>query len=153
MLNNKGQSLVLFILIIPILLGVMALVIDVGNAFVKKNEIDGVIEFVLDSELSTEEVSNEILEEEIIDNTDTEGVDEYLEDDLVSKDESIKVLLDYNLKGTQNESFVEDGVITIKVKTYVEGIFSNILNIRGFPIESEYHGYIENEEKIIEKIK
>ena len=35
-LNNKGQSLVMFILIIPILLLIMILVIDLGNIIVTK---------------------------------------------------------------------------------------------------------------------
>ena len=30
-LNNKGQSLVLFIVIIPIIIGIMVMVIDIGN--------------------------------------------------------------------------------------------------------------------------
>lgn len=47
-LDNKGQSLVMFILLIPIMLGIMALVIDCGNVMVRKNEIGNVIEMVLD---------------------------------------------------------------------------------------------------------
>ena len=35
-MNNKGQSLVLFILIIPILISIMALVIDVGKLLTTK---------------------------------------------------------------------------------------------------------------------
>ena len=38
-LNNKGQSLVMFILIIPMLLGMIVLVVDVGNAIYSKNKI------------------------------------------------------------------------------------------------------------------
>ena len=41
-MNNKGQSLVLFILILPILLGSIVLVIDVGNAIVMKNKINNI---------------------------------------------------------------------------------------------------------------
>ena len=39
-MNNKGQSLVLFVLIIPILLGITALVIDVGKTISTKNNIN-----------------------------------------------------------------------------------------------------------------
>lgn len=140
-LNNKGQSLVLFILVIPILLGIMALVVDVGNALSKKNEVDNVIEFVLDYGLDNKEVLS------------TNYDKEYLNEDLVNFKDEIEILLNHNLKDSENEVVIKDNVIIISSKTYVEGIFSNILNIKGFPIESEYKGYIENDEEVIEKIK
>lgn len=123
MLNNKGQSLVLFILMIPILLGIMALVIDVGNALYQKNEMNNTIEFIIDY-----------------------GLEEDIETNL-------SVLLDYNLKDHENTITIENDKIIISSKTYVEGIFSNILNIEGFLIESNYQGYMDGTKKIIEKIK
>ena len=39
-LNNKGQSLVMFILIIPILLFVLIIVADIGNALIQKKDAD-----------------------------------------------------------------------------------------------------------------
>lgn len=126
MLNNKGQSLVLFILVIPILLGIMALVIDVGKAFNEKNNMENTIEFVIDYGLE-----KETLEEK-----------------------ELALLLDYNLNNYENNLKVEEDKITISSKTYVEGIFTNILNIKGFTIESSYRGYLnEAGKKIIEKIK
>lgn len=140
-LNNKGQSLVLFILVLPILLGIMALVIDVGNALSKKNEIDGVIEFVLDYGVETGEV--------FFENNDKE----YFNEDLVNWKDELKILLNYNLGDSDNEIILQDGVITITSDTYVQGIFSNILNIKGFKIESEYRGYLEADELVIKKVK
>lgn len=125
MLNNRGQSLVLFILMIPILLGIMALVIDVGNALIKKNEMENKIEFVIEHGLE-----NEIIEE----------------------DELIK-LLNYNLNDCENTLKVEADKILVYSNTYVEGFFSNILNIKGFAVESSYQGYLVDDKKIIEKIK
>ena len=49
-MNNKGQSLVLFILILPILLGIMVLVIDVGNAIYTKNKINNITIIKLNKE-------------------------------------------------------------------------------------------------------
>ena len=43
MLNNKGQSLVLFVLLIPIFVMIMASVIDVGNLISAKTEIDNML--------------------------------------------------------------------------------------------------------------
>ena len=140
-MNNKGQSLVLFIVVIPILLGVMALVVDLGNAFCKKAEINSVLEYVLDYGTLNGEVFFE-----------NEGK-EYFNEELVIWKDKLKNLLDYNLDYSENKIILNDKVITINSKTYVEGIFSNILNIKGFKIESEYQGYIENDKVVIKRIK
>lgn len=126
--NNKGQSLVLFIIFIPVLLGIMALVIDVGNALIKKSETDDVLELVLNYGLKNDEVFFENQKEELV------------------------TLLNYNLSDSSNEIILKDKQIIISSECYVEGIFSNILNIKGFKIESEYIGYIDSEKKF-EKIK
>lgn len=123
-MNNKGQSLVLFILIIPILLGIVVLVIDCGNALVTKNKINNVIEMVLEYGLE-------------------EDMDE----------EKLNNLIDYNLDNGTYDISIEDEVISVEVNSYVEGIFSNILDIDGFHIVSEYMGYMENDKKVIEKVK
>ena len=134
-LNNKGQSLVLFVLFVPLLLGVMALVVDLGNALVKKSEIDSVVEMVLESELK-----NTYIDDSTLNNIDNN-----------TRISNIEVLLDYNLELGDYRVLVSDDVIVIKVNTYVEGIFSRVLNIRGFSVVSEYKGYLES--TYIEKIK
>ena len=62
-LNNKGQSLVMFILIIPIFLLIMTLVYDVGNAIYEKNKLSNVsymtIQYGLDNIESIDE--NELI--------------------------------------------------------------------------------------------
>lgn len=140
-LNNKGQSLILFIIFLPILLGIMALVVDVGNALSKKSEQDNVIEYVLNYGLENGEV--------FFKNND----EYYYNEELVNWKDDLKILLDYNLENSNNEIVLNEKEIIIKSKSYVEGIFSNILNIKGFKIESEYKGYIENDKKIIQKEK
>ena len=61
-LNNKGQSLVLFIIIIPIILGIMAIVIDIGNIIYENQELDNINRIVLDYGLDS------ITDRNIIDN-------------------------------------------------------------------------------------
>ena len=61
-MNNKGQSLVLFILIIPILIGIMALVIDCGKVLYTKSKQENTIELIL--EYTKEDLKNNTLEEE-----------------------------------------------------------------------------------------
>ena len=51
-LNNKGQSLVMFILLIPIMCLVMVLVIDIGNLYCEKKEVDSIGYLVCDYGLS-----------------------------------------------------------------------------------------------------
>lgn len=140
-LNNKGQSLVLFIIFIPILLGIMALVIDLGNAMTKKSEIDNVLELVIDYGLEKGEA---FLENE---------QQEYLNEDLINWKDKLNLLLNYNLNNIDSEIIINNKKLIISSDYYIEGIFSNILNIKGFKIESEYIGYIENNEKIIKKNK
>ena len=41
-LNNKGQSLVLFVVIMPIILLMFVLVYDIGNAMYEKNKLSNV---------------------------------------------------------------------------------------------------------------
>ena len=123
-MNNKGQSLVLFILIIPILLGIMVLVIDLGNAIHQKNRIDNTIEMVI----------------------------EYGLEDNYGKEE-IEKLINYNLGSSNYLINIDNKVINIKVEDYVDGIISNIIDIDGFKIISEYKGYIENDKKVIEKVR
>ena len=123
-MNNKGQSLVLFILFIPILLGVIVLVIDVGRTIEEKNSINNKIELVI----------------------------EYgLEDNLTT--EELTKLLEYNLSDCENTLNINNSVIEINSKTYVKGIISNILNFKGFNIESQYRGFMKDNKKIIEKVK
>lgn len=145
MLNNKGQSLVLFILLIPILLGIMALVIDVGMIINEKNEMDNKIEFVL--EYGLDQIDTEI-------NTENMEIEENTlrEIELDSRQKDLEVLLNYNLKDNQNTLSYEEDKIIISSETYAEGIFSNLLNFKGFQIKSSYQGYWDNGKKVIKKV-
>lgn len=48
MLNNKGQVLVLFVLLIPIFLIIMVLVIDIGSLSYEKNKMKNMCDLTLD---------------------------------------------------------------------------------------------------------
>ena len=58
MLNNKGQSLVLFIVVLPILLLILVLVIDIGRIIVLKQELDNINKITLDYGLDNLEIEN-----------------------------------------------------------------------------------------------
>lgn len=127
-LNNKGQTLVMFIVIIPILISIMVLVIDLGSAFTKKQELNNV---------------NKLVIEYGLDNLGQEN----LESDLTS-------YITMNAKDLSNVKVtVENNTINVTTKAYIDGIISKALNIDGFEIVSEYHGYLSGEEKRIERVK
>lgn len=127
-LNNKGQTLVMFIVIIPILISIMVLVIDLGSAFTKKQELNNVNKLVIEYGLDNLEEEN-------------------LESDLTS-------YITMNAKDLSNVKVtVENNTINVTTKAYIDGIISKALNIDGFEIVSEYHGYLSGEEKRIERVK
>lgn len=127
-LNNKGQTLVMFIVIIPILISIMVLVIDLGSAFTKEQELNNV---------------NKLVIEYGLDNLDQEN----LESDLTS-------YITMNAKDLSNVKVtVENNTINVTTKAYIDGIISKALNIDGFEIVSTYQGYLSGEEKRIERVK
>ena len=121
-LNRKGQSLVLFVLLIPIMIGFLALVVDVGNASVEKNNIDNVIFMIMDMALDKKIDSSEIKE--------------YMDD---------------NLKNYQNIVTISGDEFVIESSTYVKGVFSKIFGFNGFSVKSKYYGTVRDGKKIIEK--
>lgn len=123
-LNNHGQSLVMFILMIPVLVGVMILVIDIGNTIVYKSHTDGVIEMVLDLAL-----------------------------DKKIGESQIRDLLNENIGDNRNIITISDNEIHIESTGYVKGIFSNLFGFHGFYIKSSYVGIKENNKNVISKKK
>lgn len=124
-LNNKGQSLVLFILILPILLLVFILVFEIGNVYTSKSELDDINYLVIDY-----------------------GLDHITETNL-------EVKLIELIKLNSNDLFyisvnVEDSKINVTTKRKVKGILSKSFNI--FEVVSNYEGYMENEDKVIGRV-
>ena len=127
MLNNRGQSLVMFVIILPILLLIFILVMDIGNIVVAKQKLNNINEIALDyglDNLDNNDISNKIYE--LIKLNDQE-IDEI-------------------------NIFIENGKIYIELNDKVNGIFSRFVNISIFNVKSYYVGYIENDEKRIEKV-
>lgn len=122
-MNNKGQVLIVFVLLLPILIFLFALIIDLGLLLdktntIKKNIVE-VIEYGLDSN----------------------------EED---KDKIMKQLLELNL-GNDNQYVVSSyGNIRIEVKGEYKSIFTKIIK-NNYKYSYTYIGYIENEKKVIKK--
>lgn len=124
-LNNKGQVLVMFVLLIPIFLLVLVLIVDISNLFIKKNELNNVnylvIDSILDKEIEDLEIKNLILK----------------------NDKDIII----------NKISINDNVVEINLEKEYNGIFSHLVGKKIYNIESNYKGYKENNKKKIERVK
>ena len=124
-LNNKGQSLVMFILIIPILLLIMILVIDIGNVIMHKQELDNVNYITIEY-----------------------GLEHFNESDLENK--LINMIVLNGNKITEISVNVEHNKINITTKKQINGIIAKKIKI--FDLKSNYVGYIKEDKKIIERV-
>lgn len=127
MLNNRGQSLVLFVMVLPILLLIVVLVIDVGRAFTVKQDLDNINNIVLDY-----------------------GLDNLNKEDLMNNLEQLVKL--NNDEVNEVSVRIEDNKIYLESSQKVEGIFSKFVDISIFDIKSSYVGYIADGNKKIEEI-
>lgn len=124
-LNNKGQSLVMFVLIIPIIILVFFLVVDIGNAIRMKNELNNVCYLVMDYAISN--------------NYDNSMNDKII--DLIKRN-----LDDVSFIGIN----FENDVINITVKRRIKGIISDKLTVT--EVISSYNGYVKENKKVIERV-
>lgn len=116
MLNNKGQSLVLFVIILPILLLILILVLDIGKVISLKKELNNI---------------NEIAMNYGLDNLNKES----LEDELYK-------LIKLNKNDIDNvEISIDNEKIYIKMDEKIDGIFTNFIDIPIFNINLSYVGY------------
>ena len=123
MMNNKGQSLVLFILIIPILVGIMAVVIDCGKVYLCKNRQENILTMALEYGFTGE------------------------------KNTVIDDILDKNLNGGEKKIVWSDDKVSIVVHEKLNGMFSSLFGFSAFDVISEYQGSVIDGLIQIEKIK
>lgn len=124
-LNNKGQSLVLFIVILPIMLFMFVLVYDIGNAIYEKNRLSNVNYMVTSYALDNENIS---------------------ESDIVN-------LINKNVNGLSNiKVIINNDKVNISLSKNIKGVFGRMFNFNLITAYSEYIGYIDNGNKIIEKV-
>lgn len=123
-LNNKGQSLVMFVVILPVIIMILIMVVDIGKMVNLKSELDNINYIAI-----------------------SYGLDNISDDDIQDK---IRKLIYKNKLGIDEVKIeIDDGEVDI---TLVDGIDlillkeSNILRVR-----SSYRGIISDEKKIIER--
>ncbi len=125
-INNKGQSLVMFVLIIPIFLLILTLVYDVGNAIYEKDRLSNTNYLTIEYGLN--------------------NIDTVTENDL-------KNLIEQN---TSNLKYIyvtiEENQIEIKIEKDAKSIIGKMFNFNLLKIISHYKGKIINNQKEIERI-
>ena len=127
MLNNKGQSLVLFVIILPILFLILILVIDIGRLITLKNELNNINNIVLDYGLDNLEMVD--LENKLID------------------------VINLNKDDIDNIDVTVDGdKIYINMNEKLDGILTSFVDISIFDIKISYIGYMDNGKKRIERM-
>lgn len=125
-INNKGQSLVMFVLIIPIFLLILTLVYDVGNAIYEKDRLSNTNYLTIEYGLN--------------------NIDTVTENDL-------KNLIEQN---TSNLKYIyvtiEENQIEIKMEKDAKSIIGKMFNFNLLKIISHYKGKIINNQEEIERI-
>ena len=122
MVNNKGQTLVIFVLVLPILLLLIALIWEIGNLQITINKYETAIKDTIEYGLNHQEENNLAL---ILTN-----------------------LLKANVKGDINIEI--NNYIKINVKQKYNALYNSIFNNK-FDIDLTYIGYKENNQIIIKK--
>lgn len=126
-LNNKGQSLVMFVIIFPIFLFIITLIYDVGNAIYEKNRLSNtnymVVEYAL---LNIDTIS----EEDIICLIN--------ENDSDISDISIMII---------NDS------VDIALEKDIKGVVGKMFGFNLTSVRSEYKGELIDNKTRIERVK
>lgn len=125
LMNRRGQSLVAFVLVIPIIILVLVSVFDVSSALYEKNRLSN---------------TNYLAVDFALDNIDT----------ISSED-----VIDYILSNTKNisdyEVVLNDDTVEIEINKELHGLISDNINL--INVKSRYIGTIRDNKKNIERIK
>ncbi len=126
-LNNKGQTLVLFVILIPVFILLLTLVYDVGNAIYEKNRLSNTSYVVISYGL---------------DNIET-----------ISESELTNLIR----KDIDNLSYIyvsiKDDTIEIELKKKIKGVIGKMFGFDLTEVDSYTKGKKENDKKKIERIK
>ncbi len=123
--DKRGQTLIFFIVLIPLLLGLMAIVVDTGLVISRKCHIKEVTKMVIKDNIS---------------DINQDGV----------KDKIKKVIEKNKVKTDNLEITILDNKMNIKNRVKVDSIFGAIIGIKEYEIKVDLVGYLDNGKVIIE---
>ena len=127
-MNNRGQSLISFVLIIPIILMILFMVYDIGSMVLLRERLDNINYVVINYGL---------------DKLDDLELNHKLNDMIKKNKDDIDII---NIS-------ISEGKIKIILEDKIDNKLSLINKFRVFNIKSSYIGYMENDKKIIRKDK
>lgn len=119
-LNNKGQTLIMFILLIPLILVIMALVIDTSFVYKEKIKFQSVTKTIMKTTYENKDTTD----------FNNKTINLYKKNGIDTNNIVIKVNSDS---------------IVIKNQTKVKSIFGNIIGIKNYKVKFLYKIYKENE--------
>ena len=126
-MNKRGQVLVAFVLLLPIVFMLIGLIIDCGYLYIEKRNIDNNIKEALEYGLKN-------IKEENIEN-------------------KIQKLLNINIEEIEKlDITINDKIINIKLEKSKKSIFTLVFSKYNYEISSHYKGYIKEEKIIIRKV-
>lgn len=127
MKNNRGQILVLFIFMLPVILLLFGLIVDTGFLFIEKRNLDNnvkqVITYRFESDLDASELEN------VINNLLATNIDDI----------------------SNTEINISNDYIKITVSKQYKSAFSRLFNKDIYEINTTYAGYINSGKLVIEK--
>ncbi len=127
MKNNKGQTLVVFILLLPLLVTLLAFIINEGSIYINKRALTNDIKNAIKYRFELEE-TDEIIYEKI---------EKYLQKNI----DNINLL---DIK-------IDENYIKINIETTFKAELPTIINKDRFTIKVTYTGYSNDGEVVIEK--
>ncbi len=129
-MNNKGQTLVMFIIFLPVILILVALLINysfISNLNLKlENNIKSAISYGLNLKINDANITNDEVKDKI------------------------KFLIDENLSYESLDIKVNDNSIEVSITSKTNGFINNITNFNN-TIKLNYYGNIENQRIKIER--
>ena len=121
-MNNRGQTLIIFVILIPIIITMAALVVDIGKMNYEKERYRGIIE---------------------------NSIEEYFESNQIS---DVKEILTLNgIPEDAYQITTQENLIEIHLTTSVGSIFAKLINIDEYQIDLDYVGTKESDHVIINK--
>lgn len=119
-LNNKGQTLIMFILLIPLILVIMALVIDTSFVYKEKIKFQSVTKTIMKTTYENKDAT----------------------------DFNDKIINLYKKNGIYTNNIVikvNSNSVVIKNQAKVKSVFGNIIGIKNYEVKFSYKIYKENE--------
>lgn len=125
-MNNKGQSLALFVILIPLIIMLGAYVVDIGYMKYNQNKLNGINNYMVDYSLDN------------LDNLDKEKVKNMI----IKNDEDINTI---------NITEIDNGV-QIELRKTFKGLFGYFVGKNIYDAKSVYKGVIIDDKKEIERV-